>query len=384
MSRGNTRWTHARAPDLDPWREQDACGVGFVARASGERSHAVTRLALEALKRVAHRGAAATDSSGDGAGVLTQIPGPLFYREALRRGLTLEPGQPFAVGMFFLPREAPALPHVTVIIEDVLRGDGLPVLGWRDVPVRLDVLGAGARATCPTIRQVLIGPAADRRGDAAAWERALYLARKTIDARVSEAGPELEPFFVCSLSGRTIVYKALLTGTQLGAFFPDLESPDFHTALAVFHQRYSTNTTSSWPLAQPFRLLAHNGEINTLWGNRNAMRAREPALASALWEEDIDRLKPVIWTEGSDSTSLDNALELLVRSGRDPVHALMMLVPEAHEGASEMGRALRGSALVGLDRKSTRLNSSHVSISYAVFCLKKKKNTTRTCSRVYT
>src|SRR5437764_1019122 len=343
MARGDrTRWRHARAPDLDPWREQDACGVGFVARASGERSHAVTLLALEALKRVAHRGAAASDSSGDGAGVLTQIPAPLFYREALRRGLPLEPGQPFAVGMFFLPREAAALARVTAIIEDVLRGDGLPVLGWREVPVRGDVLGAGARATYPTIRQVLIGPAADRRGDAAAWERALYLARKTIDARVSEAGPELEPFFVCSLSGRTIVYKALLTGTQLGAFFPDLESPDFQTALAVFHQRYSTNTTSSWPLAQPFRLLAHNGEINTLWGNRNAMRAREPALASPLWAENVDRLKPVIWAEGSASTSLDNALELLVRSGRDPVHALMMLVPEAHEGASEMGRALRG------------------------------------------
>src|SRR5438270_744753 len=237
MSRGNTRWTHARAPDLDPWREQDACGVGFVARASGERSHAVTRLALEALKRVAHRGAAATDSSGDGAGVLTQIPGPLFYREALRQGLPLEPGQPFAVGMFFLPREAAALARVTAIIEDVLRGDGLSVLGWREVPVRLDVLGAGARATCPTIRQVLIGPAADRRGDTAAWERALYLARKTIDARVADGGPELEPFFVCSLSARTIVYKALLTGTQLGAFFPDLESPDFQTALAVFHER---------------------------------------------------------------------------------------------------------------------------------------------------
>ena len=343
MARGDrTRWRHARAPDLDPWREQDACGVGFVARASGERSHAVTLLALEALKRVAHRGAAASDSSGDGAGVLTQIPAPLFYREALRQGLPLEPGQPFAVGMFFLPREAAALARVTAIIEDVLRGDGLPVLGWREVPVRGDVLGAGARATCPTIRQVLIGPAADRRGDAAAWERALYLARKTIDARVSEAGPELEPFFVCSLSGRTIVYKALLTGTQLGAFFPDLESPDFHTALAVFHQRYSTNTTSSWPLAQPFRLLAHNGEINTLWGNRNAMRAREPALASPLWDEHVDRLKPVIWAEGSDSTSLDNALELLVRSGRDPVHALMMLVPEAHEGAVEMEPALRG------------------------------------------
>ena len=342
MPRGNTRWMHTRAPDLNPWREQDACGVGFVARASGERSHEVARLALEALKRVAHRGAAASDSSGDGAGVLTQIPAPLFYREAERLGLPLAAGQAFAVGMFFLPREATALARVTAIIEGVLRGDGLSVLGWREVPVRLDVLGAGARATCPTIRQVLIGPAADRRGDVAAWERALYLARKTIDARVADGGAELESFFVCSLSARTIVYKALLTGTQLGAFFPDLESPDFQTALAVFHQRYSTNTTSSWPLAQPFRLLAHNGEINTLWGNRNAMRAREPALASPLWHENVDRLKPVIWAEGSDSTSLDNALELLVRSGRDPVHALMMLVPEAHEGAVEMDPSLRG------------------------------------------
>src|SRR3989440_153170 len=338
----NTRWTHARAPDLDPWREHDACGVGFVARASGERSHAVARLALEALKRVAHRGAAATDSSGDGAGLLTQIPAPLFYGEAARHGLPLAPGQPFAVGMFFLPREDGPRARGVAIIEDVLRGDGLSVLGWREVPVRLDVLGAGARATCPAIRQVLIAPAADRRGDDAAWERALYLARKTIDARVADAGPELQPFFVCSLSARTIVYKALLTGTQLGAFFPDLESPDFQTALAVFHQRYSTNTTSSWPLAQPFRLLAHNGEINTLWGNRNAMRAREPALAAPVWGENVDRLKPVIWAEGSDSTSLDNALELLVRSGRDPVHALMMLVPEAHEGAVEMESALRG------------------------------------------
>src|SRR5439155_55125 len=141
---------------------------------------------------------------------------------------------------------------------------------------------------------------------------ALYLARRTIERRVAEAGPELQPFFVCSLSCRTLVYKALLTGPQLPRFFPDLRSPDYETAIAVFHQRYSTNTSPTWPLAQPFRLLAHNGEINTLWGNRNAMRAREPALASPLWGEAIDALKPVIWTEGSDSTSLDNAVELLV------------------------------------------------------------------------
>src|SRR6266704_3230092 len=336
-----SRWANRRAPDLDPWREQDACGVGFVARASGERSHDVMGLALQALSRVAHRGAAASDSSGDGAGVLTQIPARLFGRDP-------EGGEPFAVGAFFLPRDPSALALVTAIIEEVLAGEGLPVLAWRDVPVNLDVLGTGARATCPTIRQAIIAPpiADGGRGDADAWERALYLARRTMEHRVAEAGGGpgggLEPCFVCSLSCRTLVYKALLTGTELGAFFPDLRSPDYETALAVFHQRYSTNTSPSWALAQPFRLLAHNGEINTLWGNRNAMRAREPALTSPVWGARVDRLRPVIWAEGSDSTSLDNPLELLVRSGRDPVHALMMLVSEAHEGAVEMEPALRG------------------------------------------
>ena len=245
------RWAHSRARDLDPWREHDACGVGFVARASGERSADVTRLALQALARVAHRGAAATDRSGDGAGLLTQIPLSLFYREAASRGLALERGQPFAVGAFFLPRSDDALCHATRIIEDVLRGDGITVLGWRDVPVDPDVLGAGARATLPAIRQVVLAAPADGgRRDEAAWERALYLARRTIERRVAEVEPSLEPFFACSLSCRTLVYKALLTGTQLAGFYPDLVSPDFETAIAIFHQRYSTNTTSSWPLGK--------------------------------------------------------------------------------------------------------------------------------------
>src|SRR5437764_14256821 len=338
-----SRWAQARARGLDPWREQDACGVGFVARASGHRSADIARLALQALARVAHRGAAATDRSGDGAGLLTQIPAPLFYREAASRGIALAPGQPFAVGAFFLPREHDALGCATSIIEEVLQGEGLPVLAWRDVPLDVNELGAGARRSCPTIRQAIVAAPVERgRFDETTWERSLYLARRTIERRIADAGPGLDPFFVCSLSCRTLVYKALLTGTQLARFFPDLASSDYETAIAIFHQRYSTNATSGCPRAQPFRLLAHNGEINTLWGNRNAMRAREPALASPLWGENVDRLKPVIWAEGSDSTSLDNALELLVRSGRDPVHALMMLVPEAHEGAVEMPPALRG------------------------------------------
>src|SRR5437016_4802530 len=256
--RDRSRWSNRRAPDRDPWREHDACGVGCVARASGERSSGIVGLALQALARVAHRGAASTDHSGDGAGLLVQIPRAFFHREAARLGFSLAPEQPFAVGMFFLPTDRAARDRATTIVEDVLRGAGLPVLGWRDVPVEPAVLGPTARATCPAVRQALIAaPAGGRHVDAPAWERSLYLARRIMEQPIAAAAPE-------------------------------------------------------------------------------------PALASPIWDERIDRLKPVIWAEGSDSTSLDNALELLVRSGRDPVHALMMLVPEAHEGASEMGRALRG------------------------------------------
>jgi glutamate synthase (ferredoxin) len=333
-------WPSAR-DRVNPWREHDACGVGFVAHSSGERSAHVVRHALQALARVAHRGAAATDHSGDGAGILTQIPARLLRREAARLGVPLASGRPVAVGTFFLPQRLPAQQGAMAIVEGVLAQEGLPLLGWRDVPVHRAALGPGARASCPAIRQVLLA-APTWADDEAAWERALYLARRTMERRLGGAGFPSAECFVCSLSCRTVVYKALLTGTDLARFFPDLAAPDYESAIAVFHQRYSTNTSSSWPLVQPFRLLAHNGEINTLWGNRNAMHAREPALAAGVWGRAVERLKPVIWSEGSDSASLDDAMELLVRSGRDPVHALMMLVPEAHEAAAGMEGALRG------------------------------------------
>jgi glutamate synthase (ferredoxin) len=323
---------------LDASREHDACGVGFVADASGTRAHTVVAMALEAVARVAHRGAASTDNSGDGAGLLTQIPHRLFYRDSYRLGLHLEPGVPFGVGAFFLPRAAEPLRRAVTLIEQVLASDGVPLLGWRDVPTNTTALGATALESCPVIRHVLVGRPANS-ADEDGWERALYLARREMERRAAEAG--LPAFYVCSLSCRTIVYKALLTGTQLPAFFTDFRYPEYESAIAVFHQRYSTNTLPSWPLAQPFRLLAHNGEINTLWGNRNAMAMREPMLSSPLWGEKIDRLRDVIWAGGSDSASLDNTMELLVRSGRDPVHTAMMTVPQAWEKYADLDPAVK-------------------------------------------
>jgi glutamate synthase (NADPH/NADH) large chain/glutamate synthase (ferredoxin) len=312
---------------LDPWRERDACGVGFVARADGLRRHDVLTMGLTAVARLAHRGAASNDKSGDGAGVLTQIP---------HRLLGVGPVERVALGMFFLPAGRTGV--AIDLIESALVSLGMSVLGWRVVPVNDAVLGPLAAQSQPVIRQIFVGPPSGP-PDAQAWERRLYLARRVIERRAAAAGIEL---FVCSLSCRTVVYKALLVGTELPGFYADLQSPLYETGITVFHQRYSTNTLPSWPLAQPFRLLAHNGEINTLWGNRNAMLAREPALAAPVWERDVELLKPVIWEGGSDSTSLDNALELLVRSGRDPVHALMMLLPEAWERIPDMHPALRG------------------------------------------
>jgi len=281
-------------------------------------------MALTAVARLAHRGAASNDRSGDGAGVLTQLPRRLF---------DVASDRPFAVGMFFLPQTSPDLDRAVTLIEAVLHELDLAVISWREVPTDPDALGPLARASRPAVRQVCIAPPANWNGDEDTWEQSLFLARRAIERRAQAEG--IAPLYVCSLSCRTVVYKALLTGTELPTFYPDLRSPSFETAIAVFHQRYSTNTLPSWPLAQPFQLLAHNGEINTLWGNRNAMRAREAAFPK--------ELKPVIWEAGSDSASLDNALELLVRSGggRDPAHAVMMLLPEAWEGRTDLDPALR-------------------------------------------
>jgi glutamate synthase domain-containing protein 2/glutamate synthase domain-containing protein 1/glutamate synthase domain-containing protein 3 len=302
--------------------EHDACGVGFVARLSGEPGHDIVAKAVEAVANLSHRGAVAADGkSGDGSGVLTQVPRRLLVREAERLGFgRLDERELLGVGMFFLPASGGES-----IVEAALIDAGVRLLGWRDVPIDADQLGAGARATLPRIRQALIAPNSD---DDEAFERSLYLVRKDIERRAGQHGLFEHGFYVVSLSCRTLVYKGMFAAHQLPAFFLDLRDPDYQSALAVYHQRYSTNTFPTWQLAQPFRLLAHNGEINTLLGNRAWMDAREARLPEAL--------RPVIWTDGSDSTSLDEALHLLERSGRNVLHALSVLMPAAWEGNAGM------------------------------------------------
>ena len=321
---------------LSPYTPRDACGVGFIARQSGERTHEVVQLALEASARLAHRGASATDSSADGAGLLTQIPRRFFVLAAARLGLPVTPDMTIGVGQCFLPTDDASRAACEAVITDVLRADGLPVLGWRDVPVRPDVLGASARAAMPVIRQLLL--ARPDGADDDEWERLLYLARREIETRA--LAREL-PLYFCSMSCRTVVYKGLLTGGQLGAFFPDLRDPSFESAIAIFHERYATNTMPRWELAQPFRTVAHNGEINTVWGNRNGMAMRDTLLAAPQFGARASRVHQPIRPNGSDAARLANALELLVRGGRTPVHAAMMLVPQAWEKYPDVEPAVK-------------------------------------------
>ncbi|MDQ7829717.1 MAG: glutamate synthase large subunit [Armatimonadota bacterium] len=312
-------------------REHDACGVGFVARLDGPR-HEVLGAALRAVARMSHRGAVSADGkSGDGAGVLTQLP----YR-LLRRDLRLEgiPDQDLAVGMLFLPPRGTDAARAAV--EAAASAEGLAVLGWRAVPVEPEALGEHARATQPVIEQVVLGRGTH--GDAA-FARALYLCRRGIERRWREAGVD---GYVVSLSHRTLVYKGLFVSPQLPRFYPDLTDPCYETALAVFHQRYSTNTFPSWRLAQPFRYLAHNGEINTLQGNVLWTRAREATLRTAPpWRERWADLVPLLTDGASDSAHLDGVLELLVLSGLGLLRALAMLVPQAWELVEDLDPHLR-------------------------------------------
>jgi len=318
------------------WRpefEKDSCGVGFVADVSGKPSHRILRMAVQGVCCVTHRGAVSADAkTGDGAGILTQIPRKLFARELVRLGQPKANPQDLSVGVFFLPQNPGTRLAAKGIVDRIVKEQGLILYSWREVPVNPDALGEKALATMPTIQHLLMGRPA--KVPPTEYERLLYYTRRLIERAFTQA--RLEECYIPSFSSRTIVYKGLLVATQLNHFYEDLTDPSFETAIAVFHQRYSTNTFPTWTLAQPFRFLGHNGEINTLLGNRNWMRAREPELKSAVWGNKIQDLFPVIQAGGSDSAMLDNVLELLVASGMDLLHAMTVLVPEAWQNMPGM------------------------------------------------
>ena len=339
MSDGQQGLTHGRAAGFpapqglyDPAYEHDSCGVGFVARLDALPQHHVVTDAVRILVNLEHRGAVGGDkATGDGAGVLLQIP-DAFFRKVLSAsnggpGIALPEAGAYAAGMVFLPTDEPAASRCASALEDAARREGAEVLGWRAVPACGDHLGELARSTQPRIRQVFLG-----RGtiDADAFERKLYVIRRAAEKVVAAwTGCDAGAFYIPSLSSRTIVYKGMLRGTQLNAFYPDLGDPTFTSAFALVHQRYSTNTFPTWSLAQPFRMLGHNGEINTLRGNVIHMQAREADLASDLLADDLEKVTPIVVEGGSDSAMFDNVLELLVMAGRGLPHAMMMMVPEA-------------------------------------------------------
>ncbi|MDF3057322.1 MAG: glutamate synthase large subunit [Rariglobus sp.] len=317
------------SPLYTPDQEHDACGVGFIAKLTGERSYDVLNRAISALKALAHRGAIDADAvTGDGAGILTQIPVELFKDYLAEKKKPLFRDQDLGVGMIFLPKgDDYAQAHAKKIVEAAVKNEGLAWLGWRDVPTDSSCLGRKALETQPLIVQALVARKDEITDDE--FERKLFLAQNSAERQVIEA--KIPGFYVCSFSSRTIVYKGLLTPTQIRKYFVDLKSPKFTTAFAIFHQRYSTNTFPTWHLAHPFRMMAHNGEINTIRGNRNLMRARENSTAYGVWGERFPDLKPLVQPAMSDSASFDNALQLITLGGRSPLHATMMMMPPAWE-----------------------------------------------------
>ncbi|HYA68571.1 MAG TPA: glutamate synthase subunit alpha, partial [Acidimicrobiales bacterium] len=316
----------------DPAFEHDACGIALVADLQGRRSHALVRQAVTALEHLAHRGATGAEvATGDGAGILVQVP-HRFLTGVIDFALP-EPGG-YAVGMVFLPVGADDADKAEKRIGDIAGQEGLAVLGWRDVPVDASSLGASAVRAMPRIRQVVLAPDPARGFDPLTLDRMAFCVRKRVEH-------EVPGVYLPSLSARTIVYKGMLTGHQLSAFYADLADERFDSGLALVHSRFSTNTFPSWPLAHPYRFLAHNGEINTLRGNRNWMRAREALLDSAVIPGDLERLYPVCDPEGSDSASFDEVLELLHLGGRSLAHAVLMMIPEAWENHATMDESRR-------------------------------------------
>jgi len=320
----------------DPRNEHDACGIGFVVNIKGEQSHEIILKGLQILINLTHRGACGCDpETGDGAGILIQIPHQFFARECATLGFQLPAPGEYGVGMVFLPVEPGHRLQVEGILERIAREEGLTVLGWRDTPVNADAIGRVARASQPYIEQIFLGGVPGMSQDG--LERKLYVVRKRAETEIAASNlPDKQFFYVPSLSSRTIIYKGLLLAPQIADFYKELADPETMSALCLVHQRFSTNTFPSWPLAHPYRYLCHNGEINTVRGNVNWMNAREKVLASKLFGDSLKKVMPVIRPGGSDTASLDNAVELLTLAGRSLPHVMTMLIPEAWDADSTM------------------------------------------------
>jgi len=327
----------------DPWFEHEACGVGFVVDVKGRKSHRILEQAIQVLRNLDHRGACGCEANtGDGAGVLIQMPHAYFQHVAKKDRLFSLPGPgEYASGLVFFPRNPTRRRRLVEVFEHIIQSEGQVVLGWRTVPVNNSSLGETARAGEPFIRQVFIGRGPGVR-DEAEFERKLYIIRKRAYSEIRTSTIDgAEYWYLCSLSHKTFVYKGMLLTEQLTRYFTDLEHPAMETALALVHSRFSTNTFPSWDRAHPYRYLAHNGEINTLRGNFNWMKAREALFASDLFGEDTPKILPVVNPNGSDSAMLDNTLELLVLAGRSLPHAMMMLIPEPWSNHESMDPDLK-------------------------------------------
>jgi glutamate synthase (NADPH/NADH) large chain len=323
----------------DPRNEHDACGVGFVVHIKGQKSHAIVRQGLELLTNLTHRGAVGADpKAGDGAGILIQIPDAFLRAQC---AFELPKQGEYAVGMVFLPQDAKERSFCEQALTDFIAQEQVVLLGWRDVPVNNASLGESVKTVEPVVRQIFIGCGANC-SDQDAFERTLFVIRKQAENAVRDSAlTQRQFFYLPSLSSRTIVYKGMLLADQVGAFYADLSDERVISALALVHQRFSTNTFPTWDLAHPFRLIAHNGEINTLRGNVNGMAARRHSIASKLLGDDIHKLWPLIAEGQSDSACFDNALELLVAGGYSMAHAMMLLIPEAWAGNVLMDEKLR-------------------------------------------
>ncbi|MDI6402624.1 hypothetical protein QLX67_11505, partial [Balneolaceae bacterium ANBcel3] len=328
----------------DPSKEHDACGIGFVVNINGEQTRDIVKQALCVLRNLDHRGATGAEpNTGDGAGILMQIPHYFMKRSCEGLGFELpDPGN-YGVGMVFLPEERDQRRFCELTIERVLKEEGLPLLGWRKVPTNNSSLGDTAVRVEPVVRQFFVKKPGSIETELD-FERKLFIARRrsTLAIEKSNLGKAHKDFYYMnSLSSRTIVYKGMLTPNQVELYFPDLNDPDIRSAIALVHSRFSTNTFPSWKLAHPYRYIIHNGEINTVQGNQNWMHARGQQFASALFGDDIHKVLPIIQEDGSDSAKFDNCLEFLSLTGRSLAHSMMMMIPEPWERHETMNDDLK-------------------------------------------